>query len=340
MKIKGHFFEPLSSGNQPSVLLVEHGEIRIDRNDGATIRNLHIESIQGPDNIHFKCGSYFQSEESLPAEFKRQFRSRLQRTISWLEKFTFSKAIVITLLLITAIVAYRFAFSTIGSGIAVLFPDRWEEAIGTNSYQSVQLFALSESGVPVDYQDEIRLRAQDIAQKAELSRPTEIIFHDSDWFGPNAFAFPGGPIVVTDELVELLSNDEELLAVIAHEFAHVEDRHSLKQVIEIIGISALAYLLFGADDSVIEEISAVLINGWAFKNSRNFEQEADLAALQYLQASDIDQLHFVNAITKLTNYMCGLASDSPLSCNDDVVNWISTHPSGTQRIEYLINEIR
>ena len=340
MKINGDFFEPLSSGNQPSVLLVEHGEIRIDRKDGSAVRNLHVDSIQGSDNIHFKCGSYFQSEESLPAEFKRQFRSRIQRTIFWLEKFTFSKAIIITLLLITAIVAYRFALLTLGSGIAAFFPERWEEAIGNNSYQSIQLFALSESNVPVDYQNRILLRAQDIAERAELTRTAEIIFHDSDWFGPNAFAFPGGPIVVTDELVELLSNDEELLAVIAHEFAHVEDRHSLKQVIEIVGISALVYFLFGADDSVIEEISAVFIDVWAFKNSRSFEQEADLAALRYLQASDIDQLHFVNAITKLTNYVCGLASDSPISCDDDVINWISTHPSGAQRIEYLINEIR
>ena len=65
--------------------------------------------------------------------------------------------------------------------------------------------------------------------------PNHIPLWRSEFFGANAFAFPGGPIVVTDDLVKLLDNDYLTLAVIAHELAHIDQRHSLHQIMEIIG---------------------------------------------------------------------------------------------------------
>ncbi|MYJ24693.1 MAG: M48 family metallopeptidase, partial [Holophagales bacterium] len=51
---------------------------------------------------------------------------------------------------------------------------------------------------------------------------TELRFYSGRRLGANAFALPGGTVVVTDELVELAEHDEEIIAVLAHELGHVE----------------------------------------------------------------------------------------------------------------------
>ena len=61
--------------------------------------------------------------------------------------------------------------------------------------------------------------------------------------------------------------------MIAHEFAHVQQKHLLQQIVEIIGLAAIASVVFGADETLIEEASAVGLN-LASKKSRSFEMEA------------------------------------------------------------------
>ena len=60
--------------------------------------------------------------------------------------------------------------------------------------------------------------------------------------GPNAFALPAGHIIVTDELIGIAHNDQEVLAVLAHEIGHVVHAHGLRSVLQ----SSAAALLFTA----------------------------------------------------------------------------------------------
>ena len=159
-----------------------------------------------------------------------------------------------------------------------IFPIQLEEKIGQNAYKSLKKIAFKDTELRHNKISILRNNAFDIDSVNGL-RSVDILFHKSELFGANALAFPGGPIVVTDDLVKLLDNNDLTLAVIAHELAHIDQRHSLHQIIEIIGIAAVASVLFGSTDSLIEEASLVAINLWASKKSRQFEKEADLFAL-------------------------------------------------------------
>ena len=156
--------------------------------------------------------------------------------------------------------------------------------------------------------------------------------------GANALAFPGGPIVVTDDLVLLLERDELILSVVAHEFAHVRERHSLQQIIEIVGVAAVASVILGSDDTLLEEFSVVGLNLWANKNSRGFEKQADLLAQQYLQKAGFEKSLFASAIRQLTEHYCSKTPARGVKdCLDKTESgWFSTHPSGAERIEYLL----
>ena len=126
-----------------------------------------------------------------------------------------------------------------------------------------------------------------------------------------------------------------ILAVVAHEFAHIQERHSLQQIIEVIGISAVASVVLGSDDTFMEEASVVGINLWANKNSRGFEK-ADLLAQQYLKKAGFAKSTIAIAIQKLTEHYCSKTAVQKVQhCIEQTDSgWLSTHPF-PERLEYL-----
>lgn len=105
---------------------------------------------------------------------------------------------------------------------------------------------------------------------------------------PNAFAVPGGTIVVTTGLLEKAGGSEEVAGVLAHEFAHVLRRHGLRQMITGVGPLFLLSKVFGDRESFIATVSA----GSAFllkqSASRQYESEADDLAWTYLAKARVD----------------------------------------------------
>lgn len=99
----------------------------------------------------------------------------------------------------------------------------------------------------------------------------------------NAFAIPGGVVVVNSGLVAAAGSAEELAGVLAHEIQHVEQRHSLRAMAQSLGISAGLGMIFG-DLSGIAQMVAGLSQ---LSYSREAEREADLQGLQALRAAKI-----------------------------------------------------
>lgn len=338
MKIEGQYFQPLSSKSVPSSLLIEDGKVRVELNDGTSVGQLAIASVQGSTAIHFKCGSCFTSNNAIPKEVHQQLVGSVRWKIIWLEKFTATRAIALGLILVISVLAYKAAFST-ASGVAVdFFPLSWETKIGENAYRTIRPIALSESNLSPNLRGKINQQAQDIAHLAGIEQQVQVYFHHSVFFDANALAFPGGLVVVTDRLVELLSH-EEVLAVVAHELAHIELRHSLRQALEVVGVSAIALLIFGASESFSEEIVAVVVDGLLLANSREHEKEADLEAIRILKESGIDPVHLVTSLQKLAEYYCTDSDTSITSCEDPALSWLSTHPTPKERVAYLREEI-
>nr|VFK40591.1 MAG: Zn-dependent protease with chaperone function [Candidatus Kentron sp. SD]VFK45662.1 MAG: Zn-dependent protease with chaperone function [Candidatus Kentron sp. SD]VFK79062.1 MAG: Zn-dependent protease with chaperone function [Candidatus Kentron sp. SD] len=337
IEIQGEFFEPLSPKSQEARMIMQGERIAIWRGKELLIDGLEIRSIQQGESIFFRCGRQFRAKTPLPATFLTARQTKAWNFIAWLEEFSLAKTLALSLTLLALIFAYRFVFMAFGETMAQVFPDAWERQIGRNAYRGMALLYFSESDIPMERQEDIQRRVADMTRKASLTENPEILFHAAPGIGPNAMAFPGGPIVVTDELVTLLDVDEELLGVIAHELAHLEYHHSLEQIIDIVGVSVLAALLFGADDTIIEEISTIAINVWAFKNSRDFEREADSKGAWILEKAEISKTHFLSALGKLVQHACREKSaQTREQCIAGTKSgWLSSHPPTAIRIESL-----
>ena len=125
-------------------------------------------------------------------------------------------------------------------------------------------------------------RVVDGQPNGESFRLHSVRFNIGDRSVANAFALPGGIVVVADRAAEILT-DEQMLAVLAHEIGHIQARHGLRAVVGSAGMFAFLTIAFG-DVSLLLSGGAVLLN---LKYSRDYEREADCFAYHYLRRRNL-----------------------------------------------------
>ena len=134
----------------------------------------------------------------------------------------------------------------------------------------------------------------------------------------NAFALPGGIIVINSALIEKTDNADELAAVIAHEVQHVEQRHALKGMIKSLGWAVGLMAVLG-DVSAATAVIAHQVGVMYF--SRDIESEADKLGYQALLRAHIKPDGMVSFFQKLEHEQGKQAPE-----------WISSHPDTANRI--------
>lgn len=141
----------------------------------------------------------------------------------------------------------------------------------------------------------------------------------------NAFALPGGRIVVYSALLKQISSYPELAALLSHEFTHVNNKHSTKSIFRRLGSKVFLGLLFGRFGNV----TSVLINHAddlkSLKYSRKLEKEADTEGLRLLMTRKIDPRGF----TDLFEHLKAAAPSSSMP------EFLASHPDVDNRIEYV-----
>jgi len=167
----------------------------------------------------------------------------------------------------------------------------------------------------------------------------------------NAVACAGGFIFINSGLVSLVESDEELESVLAHEIAHVEQRHGIKELIRarrnartaaILGavVTGAAAAAAASTDNKqvatgVAEASAafgiwlyavgaqIALQGY----SREHEMEADIWASNYLQKMGYNRSRIVSVLQKVRT---SVDLENPRSSNE--TDLASSHPSPNNRI--------
>jgi len=146
---------------------------------------------------------------------------------------------------------------------------------------------------------------------------------------PNAFALPGGRILVTTGLFAVANRPEEIAGVLAHEMAHVTRRHGLRKIITTAGPYYVLKVFVSDKSGFLSLIShgSQLLVRQSF--SRDLEREADEAGWHYLEAANIDPRGLADFLRKLmADRLTQALEKSPLRI-------LSDHPPTTERVEHL-----
>ncbi len=187
------------------------------------------------------------------------------------------------------------------------------------------------------------------ARAASAAIPAhELVFRrgrDKSSLGPNAFALPGGTIVMTDALVELLDAQTDALSgVLAHELGHVHHRHGMRMVVQASLVGLLSSVVLG-DFSSILAAAPVLLGQASY--SRDAEREADAYCAAFLKAAGLSPGLMVGLFEKLgaaraqRNAPAGEGRDDPnrRTTPEASPSWLgiafASHPADRERIEFF-----
>lgn len=163
----------------------------------------------------------------------------------------------------------------------------------------------------------------------------------------NAFALPGGNIVIYAGLLNKLNAYEQLAALIGHELTHVNNRHSLKTITDQISTSISLSMIFGdlsgLEGFVLDQVQS--LNQLSY--SRSLEEESDLTALKLMYQNGINQDGMLGLLEILkenegSEIALGFLNSHPLTeervqyVNDNLLN---TEGGNDQLLEHFFNQL-
>lgn len=161
-------------------------------------------------------------------------------------------------------------------------------------------------------------------------------FAVADYREINAFALPGGPVWVHRGILHVATNESQLAGVMAHEIAHISQRHAADQLTKAAmanwGLGVLGALLGNDGGATAAKLAAgFLANGLFLKFSRDDEREADRVGLQMLTRAGWDGRGMVELFELLRHEQ----KRDP----GRVEMFFSTHPSPQDRIVRLQTDV-
>ncbi len=338
LRLDGIYQHPASTAQQAAVLTEPHaGWLQIQ--DASSDEILWQgddyqadELLPGlPLRLSLGNGGCFETSQTthLPSRFKHHAK------LAGMERSTLLALLAIVLIPLICGWAYLRGIPALAYQLVPYVPSSVVTAIDEQTVYALDNTMLNASTLPQQRQNQ--LREQWMAAIAELGRLTvpvrRIEFRDAPEVGANAFALPGGTIVVTDQLVELLKDQPDaLLAVLLHELGHVQHQHGLKMLTQSAANAVILAVALG-DLSAMQEVvvgSATSMAQASF--SREFEGQADQFAHQQLTTLGKSPTAFADALKALAK-----AHDIEPGDEEGLLSFFSSHPAIAERIKNASN---
>ncbi len=222
---------------------------------------------------------------------------------------------------------FYFTFPLLARPIANMVPVEWEKKIGVivvDSIPGANRYCHDGSG-----QESLAKLTRSLSRVMDLPYPVTVTVARMDL--KNAFAAPGGFIVIGQELIAAMESPDEFAGVLVHEMAHIAKRHPISRLIHVFGVGIFFDLMVGGDAAVVE----ALLQGTGLllflSHSRDDEREADKIAHESLIRAGY-------STQGLTSFFVRMQSVYGGDAKVRMSAWLSTHPSFAERIANARNQ--
>lgn len=328
--VRGHLHD--GQGTAPRAVVVEcvDGMLRLLPDEGGAIEwpqaEVRLSPRLGATPRMLRRAGHGQVECAdvplLDAWFPRP-ASRVEACADWLER-RWSMIVLSALGTVVFVVALFWVGVPWLAGVAAeRMPVAVERAASDQAEALLARLHFRETRLPAADRERLHRAFAAMVAGEPRSGQMRVAFVHAPLVGPNAFALPDGRLYVTDALVALAGNDQEVLAVLAHEAGHHVHRHGMRRALEGASVMLLVGLAFGdaSGSSLAVSIPATLL-GSGF--SRGHETEADDYALDLLARRGIDPEAFA-AILGRMDAVAGGGSEG-------VLGYVSSHPPTARRM--------
>lgn len=340
------YFDGLTARAQPVLMWVEPGMLQLS--GAGLIRQVPLNKVQwsertrhGARMAHFTDGGTIQAVNAADwdswldhHELGAPLSARAHQSWRWTMLAT-------TVLLMVAVMGYWWGLPLAARFLAPLVPQALSQQIGKATLQTMDAQWLKPS--QLTQQEQARWRAllsKAIAQGLEGTgtasrQPAIQLQFRQAHIGPNAFALPDGSIVITDDLIALLRDREDvLIGVVGHETGHITGRHGLRGLIQAGLLGAIGSVAFG-DFSTVLASAPLLMGQLAY--SRDLEREADDAAIVFMRRNHIRPSVMSVFFQRVQNE--GRRQASAASSGDEASKPMgiafSSHPADEERLAHF-----
>jgi predicted Zn-dependent protease len=226
-------------------------------------------------------------------------------------------------ILAIALLALIVSFPFLSGFVAPLVPDRVQDPVGQQMVAATAeqgAFCRDPEGIAA-----LQKLVDRLAIAADDDRTYRVYVSNADVL--NAFAAPGGHVVIFRAIIDHADTPEEVAGVVAHEMGHVVEDHPAKGLVEAVGYGIFGLLIPGgsADTAVIAR--SLLTNHY----SRSDELDADRVGVEMLNESGVDS----RGLIAFFEHMKAEGNEIP-----GALEFLSTHPSGDTRSHKLEDLIR
>ena len=203
-------------------------------------------------------------------------------------------------------------------------PVEWEQKLGESAYRDfLSHQEVMKEGPGVAAVEEMTHRLTEQISNNPYKFQVTVVKSDVI----NAFALPGGYVVVFTGLMKKAESGEEVAGVLSHELNHVLQRHGLERIVKNVGLLTVVAIVLGNQQGLIGMMKQLGVELLTLKFGREQETEADLTGLQLLQRAKIDPSGMIRFFERLSEK------------DEGRMEWLSTHPMSTARAERLKAEL-
>lgn len=229
--------------------------------------------------------------------------------------------LVFSILFALLLAAYLWFIPWLGERVALKFSKAHEISLGEKMYQSILSTYTIDSGktrILNEFYRQLQYKV-DYPVQITVVKSTEV----------NAFAIPGGHIVVYDAILDNMKTPEELAALLGHEASHIALRHSLRNLFRSLARKMFLSVIVGSESGIAAVIVDNADNLKGLEYSRALETEADDHGLQLMTAGGIDPQGMLQLMTLLQKE----------SGHAPTANFLSTHPVFDRRIDNIKKQL-
>jgi Zn-dependent protease with chaperone function len=325
MQVAAHYFDGKTSRRHAVTLEVEQGiaHVRGEVERSSPIAQLRVSERfnRAARKVTFPDGAYLEVlDREAFAALLHATRHRDTLVVRIQQNWRATLAAAAALVLVVA-ASYVWLLPLAAEAAAKALPVEVDRKVGIGTLDFLDRHVMAPTALPAARREAIVARFKAMAAPLPEAPPFEILFRKSR-IGPNAFALPSGQIVVTDEIVQLLDDDDALMGVLAHELGHVHQRHLMRRLIQSSAVAAVATVLFGDVSAVLANIPTLLLD---MKYSRDIETEADDYAIAMFQANGMPRQKLAYVFEKLDDKGHGA-----------IAPYLSSHPSSQERIRHIL----
>lgn len=300
----------LTSGD--TILTYALEKLRVSPRTGRADRFIML-----PDGGQYQC-----ADQPILDRLPQEVRS--EGPVAWLED-RISVALASVVIIICALFfGYFYGLPAAAELIVKRIPIETEVSLGNHVltwFDDKQWFMASH--IDQDQRDSIMNKFSKLHEGLSMSSHIELEFRNSKLIGPNAFAFPGGTIVITDQMIEIAESEEEVLSILAHEIGHAQQRHSMRQILQSSFVALVAATITADAASLSVAVTGLPVIVAKTKYSRDFETEADEFAFDLLKRHEISPEAFANLMERLDKDSKSMKK----------LSFISTHPITQERVK-------